>query len=75
LEDLLARFGFEYFDGPPGMDVDLYKLPESLLAPPELEIRTMNGPEALHDYAHFITTAFDFPSETEPAAYDWARGL
>ena len=74
-EVLLARYGVEYFDGPPGMDIDLNKLPESLLTPPGLEIRTMNGPEALQDYAHLITTAFDFPTETEPAAYDWARGL
>jgi len=73
--DLLLQYGFEYFDGPPGMDVDLKKLPEELPIPPGLEIRTMNGPEALHDYAHLITTAFDFPAETEPAAYDWARGL
>jgi GNAT superfamily N-acetyltransferase len=74
-EDLLTKYGFEYFDGPPGMDVDLKKLPEKLSIPSGLEIRMMNGPEELHDYAHLITTAFQFPSETEPAAYDWARGL
>ena len=74
-DPLLARYGFEYIDGPPGMDVDLNKLPESLPIPPGLEIRMLNGPEGLHEYAHLITTAFEFPTETEPAAYDWARGL
>ena len=74
-EVLLARYGFEYFDGPPGMDVDLNRLPENQTTPPGLEIRTLNGPKDLSEYAQLITTAFDFPAETEPSAYDWVRGL
>ena len=57
------------------MDIDLNILPESLPTLAGLEIRTINGPEELRDYAHLITTAFEFPAETEPAAYDWVRGL
>jgi hypothetical protein len=41
-EDLLTQYGFEYFDGPPGMDIDLNELPESLPIPPGLEIRTIH---------------------------------
>jgi ribosomal protein S18 acetylase RimI-like enzyme len=71
----LEAHGLIYYEGGPGMAVDLLELSEDLPTSTHLTIEAVGDSETLKKWGHAATSGFELPNVSENACFDLFIGL
>ena len=74
-EALLVPLGMKLVDGPPGMSVDLNRLPETADLPAGVQINVVNDDKSLRDCADALLYGYGFPPDWKDSLIDFLFGI